>query len=318
MQGGAMELHVIFGTGPLGKAVMRELLRRGKRVRMLNSSGTATVPSTVEVRKCDAYSSEAVRGQTTGATVMYQCAAPPYHQWPEKFPAMQAAILEGVSRAGARLIVAENLYMYGQVTGKIHEGLPYRAHTRKGKVRASMAEAILEAHAGGQVQAAIGRGSDFFGPEVFTSTLGERVFYPALQGKTAQFVGSLDVSHTYTFIDDFGSALVLLGERDEGLGQVWHVPNDRPDVTQRMIGQMIFEEIGMPPKMSGMGKMMMRIGGLFVAGARETVEMMYEFEEPFVVDSGKFEKAFGVKAAPIQEALRRTVEWFRTHPKVAN
>jgi nucleoside-diphosphate-sugar epimerase len=231
---------------------------------------------------------------------------------------MQAAILEGVSRAGARMIVAENLYMYGQVTGKIHEGLPYRAHTRKGKARASMAEAILEAHAGGQVKAAIGRGSDFFGPEVLTSTLGERVFYPALQGKTAQFVGGLDVSHTYTFIDDFGSALVLLGERDGALGQVWHVPNNRPDVTQREIAQLIFEEIRTSPKMSGMGRMMMRIGGLFVAGARETVEMMYEFENPFVVDSTKFEQAFGVKATPLREAIHRTVEWYRGHTKTSS
>jgi len=33
------ELHVVFGTGPLGLAVMRELRRRGKHVRMVNRSG---------------------------------------------------------------------------------------------------------------------------------------------------------------------------------------------------------------------------------------------------------------------------------------
>jgi NADPH-dependent 2,4-dienoyl-CoA reductase/sulfur reductase-like enzyme len=32
------ELHVVFGTGPLGLAVMRELRRRGKLVRMINRS----------------------------------------------------------------------------------------------------------------------------------------------------------------------------------------------------------------------------------------------------------------------------------------
>ena len=30
------ELHVIFGVGPLGQSVMRELLARGKAVRVVN------------------------------------------------------------------------------------------------------------------------------------------------------------------------------------------------------------------------------------------------------------------------------------------
>jgi nucleoside-diphosphate-sugar epimerase len=63
-----------------------------------------------------------------------------------------------------------------------------------------------------------------------------------------------------------------------------------------------------------MGKTMMRIGGLFIPGARETVEMMYEFEKPFVVDSSQFERTFGVKATPIAEAIKATVAWYRAHP----
>jgi nucleoside-diphosphate-sugar epimerase len=64
-----------------------------------------------------------------------------------------------------------------------------------------------------------------------------------------------------------------------------------------------------------MGKLMMSIGGLFIPGARETVEMMYEFEKPFVVDSTKFEKTFGVQATPLREAIRQTVAWYREHPQ---
>ena len=43
--------------------------------------------------------------------------------------------------------------------------------------------------------------------------------------------------------------------------------------------------------------------------------MMYEFEEPFVVDSSKFERAFGVKATPMADAIKATVAWYRAHPK---
>ena len=306
------DLQVIFGTGPLATAVMRELLRQGKPVRMVNTRGQADVPASVEVVKGDAYSVESVTAVTAGAQVVYQCAQPPYHQWPEKFPAMQAAILEGTARSGAKLVLAENLYMYGLVDGPITEDLPFRAHTRKGQVRARMAEQLLEAHQRGHVRAASARGSDFYGPGVLNSALGDRVFVPILQGKKASAVGNLDLLHTYTYIDDFGKALVVLGEREEALGQAWHVPNP-PPLTTRALLTMAFQQVGHTPQMSGMSKLMMRIGGLFVMAARESVEMMYEFEHPFVVDHGKFARAFGDHATPHDAALAQTLSWYKTH-----
>jgi nucleoside-diphosphate-sugar epimerase len=161
----------------------------------------------------------------------------------------------------------------------------------------------------------MGRGSDFFGPWVLDSAFGDRVFYPALAGKGANFGGKLDLPHTATTIEDFGRALVILGEREEALGRAWHVPNDRPQITQRQFAELVFAETGHPVKASAMGKTMMRIGGLFIPGAREMVEMMYEFEKPFVVDSSQFERTFGVKATPIAEAIKATVAWYRAHPQ---
>jgi len=306
------ELHVVFGTGPLGKAVMRELVRRGKRVRMVNRSGRADITDGVEVVGGDAYRPEVTREVCRAAAVVYQCAQPQYHEWPDKFPPLQASILEGAAGAGARLVVAENLYMYGEVDGPIHKDLPYAARTRKGKTRAAMAEAVLAAHRSGKVRATIGRGSDFFGPGALDSAMGDRAFLPALAGKPASLVGNIDLPHTYTFIEDFGKALVTLGERDEALGQAWHVPNAET-LTTRQFMAMVFEEMGQPPKMSSMGKLMLRVGGLFIPAARETVEMMYEFEKPFVVDSTRFERTFGVCATPLRDAIRETVAWYRQH-----
>ena len=73
--------------------------------------------------------------------------------------------------------------------------------------------------------------------------------------------------------------------------------------------------MGHPVKVSAMGKTMLRIGGLFIPEARETVEMFYEFDKPFVVDSSQFERTFGVKATPIEEAIKATVAWYRAHPQ---
>ncbi|CAH1091750.1 NAD-dependent epimerase/dehydratase family protein [Candidatus Nitrotoga sp. 1052] len=307
------ELHVIFGTGPLGMAVMRELASRGKRVRMVNTRGQADVPSGVEVIKGDACSIDSTTELTCGAAVVYQCAMPPYTEWLQKFPPMQAAILEGAARNKAKLVIGDNLYMYGEVNGRIHEGLPYAAQTRKGRLRAQMAENALAAHQAGKVRVALGRGSDFFGPGVLASSIGKQAIRNALQGKQAQLLGKLDVPHTFTYIDDFGKALVILGEREEALGQAWHVPNDSP-VTQRELMTFFFEEIGKPPKMVVMRGMLMSMVGMFSPVVREMKEMMYALDKPYIVDSSKFEQAFQMKATPLREAVRRTVEWYRAHP----
>lgn len=307
------ELHVIFGTGPLGMSVMHELLKRGKQVRMINRSGKANVPAEVEVIASDAYDPAKVRDVCVGATVVYQCAQPEYHKWAEQFPPLQRSIIEGLAGSKAHFIVGDNLYMYGEVEGPIHEELPYTAKTRKGKVRAQMAESVLAAHNSGKICAALVRSSDFYGPAVLGSSLGERTFYPMLAGKPAEAMGNIDMLHTYTFINDFGKAMVIIGEHESAMGQVWHVPN-APTMTTREILQIAYDYIGQEPNIRTVQKWQMRMVGPFMPAARETIEMFYEFTKPFVVDSSKFVTAFGDHSTPIEAGIRATIDWYRTNP----
>jgi nucleoside-diphosphate-sugar epimerase len=311
------DINVIFGTGPLAQATMHALLKHGKSIRMVNRSGKrpADVPAQVEIIGGDAYNPDFTRSAIKGAAVIYQCAQPEYHQWVKQFPSLQAAILDGAAVNAAKLIVAENLYMYGDTEGQlIREDLPYAARTRKGKVRGEMALALLEAHRLGKVRVAMGRGADFYGPGVRSSSLGERTILPLLQGKPAEMTVSLDQPHTYTYISDFGEALAILGEREEALGQAWHVPNP-PTLTQRELVTLFFKEARVEPKFSVMSKTMLMLGGLFIPAAREMVEMTYEFEKPFRVDAGKFIRSFGDVATPHETAVKETLAWYRTFLK---
>src|ERR671920_873767 len=184
------EIHVIFGTGSVGMAVMEELVRRRKRIRMINRSSRARVPYGVEVVGGDATDEGFTREASEGASVVYFALNPPYNKWPELFPRLQAGVLEGAAITGAKLIAMENLYMYGPTDGRpLTEDLPYAANTRKGTVRARMSEELMEAHKSGRVRVAIGRASDFFGPRVLASAAGEQVFSRAVQGKSAQVAG---------------------------------------------------------------------------------------------------------------------------------
>ncbi len=309
------QLHVIFGTGPVGRAVMEVLVAKGYRVRMVNRSGRADVPAGVETVKADLLNGIGVNEAASGASVVYQCANPPYDKWPEQFPELQRSVLSAAAGANAKLVIADNLYMYGDTNGKpMTEDLPYHAKTRKGTVRAQMALDALQAHRDGKLKVAIARGSDFFGPHVFASAMGERQFGFAVSGKKVSLIGNIDVPHTFTYIKDFGAALVTLAEHEDAFGQVWHVPS-APAISQREFIKKVFQEFPMTPVYSSMGKMMLMMGGLFIPAARESVEMMYEFEKPFVMDSTKFEKRFGVSAVSTDNAVRETVQWYLHHGK---
>jgi len=307
--------HVVLGTGAIGRAVMEELVNRGESVCMVNRSGKMNaVPAGVEILASDLYDPAKVSEVTRNAQVVYQAAQPNYNQWPEKFPLLQKAIIDGLTGSTAKLVLVENLYMYGDTNGKpMTEDMPYNAHTRKGRVRAEISTAAFNEHKEGRVRVTAARGGNYFGLWGADSTMGARVFYPLLRGKPAQLIGRTDIPHSHTYVKDFGTALVVLGERDEADGQAWHVPNDQPMMSQGELVRLFAEEAGVEPKISSMGKFMMAIGGLFIPAARETMEMMYEFDKPFIVDSSKFENTFGMKATPMREAIRETVNWYKNH-----
>ncbi|MFN8529575.1 MAG: NAD-dependent epimerase/dehydratase family protein [Anaerolineae bacterium] len=311
------ELHVIFGTGPMGAAIMNELLKRGKRVRMINRKGKPSFatgsPEGVEFRPADLYTKGSSIDAAKGATHIYQAAQPEYHEWLEKFPPIQNAVMDAAIAHNAKLIVVENLYMYGDTNGKpLTEGLPYQASApRKGALRIRLTEQLMEAHRAGKVRVVMGRGADFYGPGDMVN--GGQVIIPALAGKTANAMGSPDLPHSFTYVPDFGKALVILGEHDEAFGQAWHVPTP-PPITQRELISLAFKEAGHEPKIRALTPAMSRVLGLFMPAVKELTEMMYEFQKPFVLDSSKFTQTFGMTATPHTDAMRETVAWFREHP----
>ncbi len=199
--------------------------------------------------------------------------------------------------------------MYGKVEGSITEELPHRPISGKGLSRAWLAEMLMHAHAKGRVRATIGRAGELYGPAV-ESVLGRNLFGPALNGKKVRFIGDPDVPLTPTFIGDFARGLVVLGGSEEALGGVWHVPTGEP-TTGRAFVRAIFEEAGHPPRMGTLGGAAVRALGTVWPLAREGAEVVYQFGQPFVVRSAKFERAFGGAATPYGEGIRRTVEWYR-------
>jgi nucleoside-diphosphate-sugar epimerase len=302
---------VVFGAGPLGLAVTSALRRRGDVVRVATRGGQAPVPEGVEVVAADATDPAAARRACEGAAVVYHCAATPYATWPGTLPPIMEGIIQGAAAAGARLVYGDNLYGYGPVDGPLTEDLPDRATGPNGRVRAQLAQTLLAAHRAGTVEATIGRASDFFGPQVRVSAMGERVFPAVLSGRPAQILPDPDTPHTYTFVDDVAAALVTLGDHDTALGQVWHVPSAETLTTRRFVG-LVFEQAGQPPRLRVAPRLVFAALGLVNPTMRAVKERLYQTEQPWVVDHGKFERAFGAAPTPHPEAIRQTLAWYRT------
>ena len=305
--------NIILGTGPLGLWVMQTLAEKGAQVTLVNRKGETEqkLPEQVEIVAGDATDSSIVHQICKEADAVFHCAMPSYTEWPAKFPPLTKGILEGVSRAGAKLIYGDNLYMYGDTEGRpISENLPSAATGHKGKVRAEMAEMLLNAHKKGEVQVVIGRGSDFYGPQVVNSAFGEMFFKAALSGKPANLLGNIDLPHTYTYIKDFSKALVKLSENDKALGQIWHIPN-ATTMTTRQLVELVEKEIGQSIKIRAAGRLMVTLLGLFNPMIKEVKETMYEWEHPYIVDHSKFEQTLGADVTPHEVAIKETVAWYR-------
>jgi hypothetical protein len=61
---------------------------------------------------------------------------------------------------------------------------------------------------------------------------------------------------------------------------------------------LFFEEAYLSPRMGSIPDLLVRMLGLVNPLLREFAEMLYEFNQPFVVESRKFAQAFGDIATP--------------------
>ena len=305
--------HVVFGTGPAGRAVGTALVDQGARVRMVNRSGTPARGG-VETIGGDASDPAFARDVTADADCVYFCLnAPHYDRWAEEFPPLQRAVLGAATAANAKLVVLENLYMYGPSPGPLHEATTVNPTSAKSRTRAAMSVELLDAHRRGEVRVVIGRASDFVGPGVRDSALGEFVFEPALAGKRAQTMGRPDTLHTYSYVPDVGRNLVLLGSCDDAYGSAWHLPNPTIRTTRQIIVD-VYAAAGMRrTDVTSLKRPMLAALGLFNRNVRELLHTYYQFAAPFVVDDSAFRDAFGGYTASWDDIVASTVDWYRTH-----
>lgn len=305
------ELHVIFGAGQVGVTLANILLASGETVRMVKRS-PGGVPASVELLLGDATDAAFCHQACAGATVVYHCMNPAYLTdiWMEVLPRYMDNLIAAAGGVGARLVVLDNVYMLGRTGGKpMNESTPSNPCSRKGEIRAQVAERLFDAHRQGRLRAVCGRAADFYGPRGRLTYMGDYFWKPALAGKAVMFPVNPDTLHSYHYIPDVAQGLAALGSAEEGaLGQAWMLPC-QPAVTTREQVQRFEPYLGRNIQLKMMPQWLFKPLGLFMPMMRELGEMAYQWDEPFVVDDARFRAHFSVRPLAADEAARATVEW---------
>jgi nucleoside-diphosphate-sugar epimerase len=303
------ETSLVLGAGQVGPMVAERLLAAGQNVRIGRRQATPSRVEGVQNVAIDVRDAEAVARAADGASVVYHCVNPLYHEWPEMLLPMTRGIVEGTAKAGARLVVLDNLYMYGD-TRHMAEDTPMAPVSKKGALRVQAADVFLEADAQGRVPVAIGRAADFFGPHTpLSMVMGAQFFPRVLAGKSALFLGDPDQLHSYSYTPDVAAGLVALGR--EAARGVWMLPV-QPAETSRNVLARFGRALGTEVRVTQVPIWVVRAAGIFWKTGAEIAEMTYQWRQPYVLDDARFRARFGVLPTPWDEAVRATVDWGRS------
>ncbi len=332
----------MVGAGPVGTGIARALAGQGCRVRVITRSGSGPSGPGIERTAADASDAPRLASLTEGATVIYNCANPPYHRWPALWPPIASALLGAAERSGAVLVTISNLYGYGPARDSLGadgydaahpmtEQTPLAATGHKGLVRAQMWRDALAAHQAGRVRVTEVRASDYLGPGA-SSVLGDRLVPRLLRGQAVSVLGRADRPHTWTFTADVAAMAVLAGREERAWGRAWHVPSCPPKTQREVIDDiaraarrywpggaqdpggpeppMVRNPPSEPVRVREVPVALLRAAGLAAPLMRELTETLYQFRADFVMDSGAAQRTFGLAPTGWDAIVASVLHWY--------
>ena len=302
-----MSLKVVVGAGATGIPAALLLAQAGDQVRLVSRRGSGPDHPNVELVKADAADPAGLSEVARGAAVIFNCAMPPYDQWPALWPPLAASLLAAAERTGADYVMVGNAYGYGPVAGPMTEDLPLAATTAKGRVRAQMWLDAKAAYDAGRVRATEVRAHDFLGPgavSYYTLTV-----QPAIlaREKATFFPADLNAPHSWTYTTDTALTAIAAAGHEESWGRAWHVPSTA-DISVRRLTELIAAAAGNgPADLTAMTRDELSVLAASDSVLAEVLEMLYMIERPAVLNSDETRRVLGVEATPLDEVIAEIV-----------
>ena len=315
-------IYTILGAGgTIGEALKQEFIKRAlpdRTVRMVRRTSSVSNDPIFENISADILDSKSVNDAVRGSDVVFLVAGLPYKikTWQTQWHIVMQNAIDACAEHGAKLIFFDNVYMYGKVNGMMTEETPFNPCSKKGDVRAHIAQMLLDAVATKKITGMIARAADFYGPNTPLSMFTALVVENVLKGKSPQALVRTDAKHSFTFTPDCGRALIDLALDNSAYNQTWHLPTCNPAMTAQEMSDTFLKLIPSEKnKMQVLSKTVLSILGLFIPILRELKEMLYQYESEYYFDSTKFEKHFGYGATNYEQGLQQTAAFYKAAKK---
>ena len=258
-----------------------------------------------QVVSADLSDAKATIDAVAGSSVVYLLAGLKYQfgVWQQLWPIIMDNVIEACKRANAKLLFFDNVYMYGKVSGAMTENTPYAPCSKKGEIRARIATTLMNEVKTGNLTAMIARSADFYGPATPNGIANILVFEAFAKNATASWLVNADMPHSFTYIPDAVRGVVELSAKESAWNQVWHLPTTPEPPTGREFITMAAKEFGVAPKFRVLSRPILRVVGLFDPNVRESYEMLYQSDSPYLFDSTKYAKEFDFAGTPYAEGI---------------
>ncbi|WP_455381291.1 NAD-dependent epimerase/dehydratase family protein [Salinispira pacifica] len=304
--------HVILGAGgAVSQSLVPELVRNRQEVLLVSRSGTEM--SGTRSARADLTDRAGLEAVIPEGSAVYLLAGLPYdvRVWKETWPRIMDNVIEVCRQKRSLFIFFDNVYSYGLVEGPMTEDTPYKPSSRKGEIRATIAERLTEEYTSGRLDAIIARSADFYGPGAEKSGIPNILIFSKLaEGKSARWLGRLDRVHSLTYTSDCGRALPLLVADETAYNQVWHLPTAHPPMTMQRFVEIAAAKAEAAPKVSALSGWMVGLAGLFDRTTKELSEMLYQNTRDYLFDSTKFEKHFSFTPTSYEQGITETVNYY--------
>lgn len=304
-------IKIVTGAGPVGWNVASQLATAGHRVRLLTRSGSGPDHPLIERFRADASDPAQLHSAMKDADAVFHCIHGSQYTeeaWLRELPGAEAAVMSAAGEAGAVVVFPESLYAYSAPENVMGEDGPRLASAGKRGVRT----ALLAARAASETRTVSVVASDFFGPQVRMAHAGDRMVPPILSGKRVQVLGSAERQHSFTYVPDLASAMIKAATVPDAWNSVVHAPT-LPALTQRELAGAFAAAAGLPaPRVSSIPGWAVRAAAIFSPQLREMTELLYQFQDPFVMDSTASEKLLDLSPTPLEAATHATIAWWRS------
>lgn len=301
---------VLGASGGIGYALTMKLASKGVKVTAFARDEKKLKrlfmnQPNISIHSGDMLNEEDIRAVVKKQAVLFHAINFPYSIWDKAHMEGVQTLIKVAKHTDAKVVLADNIYAYGEQEKPVAEDGVKKPHTRKGKIRLEMEKELLKS----EVPALIAHLPDLYGPNA-TNTLIHETLRSAVKGKKANYIGSPELSREFLYTIDGAQQMVELAMKEENFNQNWNIPGQL--ISGNELLNIIKEVTNTKKGFRIVNRRMIQFLGLFSSQMKEIVEMMYLNERPVHLDGEKvISELRRIQRTSFKAGLKETVSWMK-------